>query len=782
MSSRWFKCVSAVALVLVAAAPALACEPQEETFEPAVPLETHAPKIGFLSERLVQSLGSPWWLGGTISPVGDVDGDGVCDVAVTPVSGEGAGRVEIRSSVDGALIRIHALGSRTDLAYAGDVDGDGCDDYVLARGANGDEEAHVVRCISGKTGKTLSSREFPGSLGVVRLAARAVRRGVRAQPVGFYCYSGDGKRRQAADVFILDSDGLATKYKVPPAMGMWAGRGPGVLADWGHDGSLDLIVLESRPGNRGHGVSVYSIETGEFISGIEEKQLRAGPRGTDRDRSRLVLDEWGSSIVVDGAQLLVDGPYGSILAIGLRGGRVVSEDETGGQMCQVASLLVIEDLDGDEQPEVLVTGLRPGSIGAIGEAAVLSIERHERLSLPEVDDGDEFGLACLVRGESLLVLDGDRAVLELRDVETGKRSWQTESLGRDWSSGFITPIGDVDGDSHEDYAVSGLARGVPRWIGGPAIPAVNCRNWNYQSRQLRSGGGAVISGRTGESLSEFSGFGSCISPTRLSGEARESLVCLGSGEGVARFARLARGEQLAAWECEVGKGLVTIPPLVLSGENGSHMIAIAVNYMNSTTELVAMSVTSGEVLTRVSLEGLVTSALVCASGESLLATRLLSKGKSGGTSELVRLDDPLGECSVRVLQVWEEDWGTPVGLDDNGELVAVGFPRTMYRLQPDLELDGASTPSSGSGSYHEHRGRVVVLELVDDQCRSRQVLTAPANVKGFGEAVRFATDVDDCILAVGACDGVSGDWFGEVFVFRGVDELEFSMRVRASDD
>ncbi len=114
----------------------------------------------------VEGQGEPWSLGTKLAGPGDVDGDGIPDLAASATGfslpGLVAGTVFLYSGRDGHLLRrldyeslwSGNIGYGRALAAVGDLDGDGCGD--LAVGAP-DEESHggMVFLRSGRTGQVL---------------------------------------------------------------------------------------------------------------------------------------------------------------------------------------------------------------------------------------------------------------------------------------------------------------------------------------------------------------------------------------------------------------------------------------------------------------------------------------------------------------------------------------------------------------------------------------------------------------------------------------------------
>ena len=98
----------------------------------------------------------PGFNGGVFVAAGDVNGDGVPDIIVGADAGDGP-QVKVFSGKDGALLKsflAFGAGLRSGVRVAaGDLDGDGCADIIVAPGPGGSPE---VKVFSGKTGAVLA--------------------------------------------------------------------------------------------------------------------------------------------------------------------------------------------------------------------------------------------------------------------------------------------------------------------------------------------------------------------------------------------------------------------------------------------------------------------------------------------------------------------------------------------------------------------------------------------------------------------------------------------------
>ncbi len=110
-----------------------------------------------------------WWdyLGTSVSIAGDVNKDGFADIIMgAPTDSRGPGRAIVRSGKDGALLYILPGDSGNDqfgfsVSGAGDMDKDGFADFIVGAyfDDNKGNQSGSVRAFSGKTGKTLYTRD-----------------------------------------------------------------------------------------------------------------------------------------------------------------------------------------------------------------------------------------------------------------------------------------------------------------------------------------------------------------------------------------------------------------------------------------------------------------------------------------------------------------------------------------------------------------------------------------------------------------------------------------------
>ncbi|MBL8901062.1 MAG: VCBS repeat-containing protein [Planctomycetes bacterium] len=226
--------------------------------------------------------------------VGDVDGDGIADLAIGAASdrtnGVYAGRLEIRSGRDGSILRTWlgapGEGLGASVAGPGDVDRDGVPDIAagsITANYQGRNKAGTVTVFSGRTGAVLrvwggtnaddwlgSTLDIVGDLdrdGALDLIAGAPQNG---NPVGSY---------EAGYALLLSPrQNRVLRTLVGSNSGDEFGNAAAGCGDVDMDGIDDVIVgspLETFRGDRGGCVRVFSGRTGAVL------HVFTGRRGSD---------------------------------------------------------------------------------------------------------------------------------------------------------------------------------------------------------------------------------------------------------------------------------------------------------------------------------------------------------------------------------------------------------------------------------------------------------------------------------------------------------------------
>lgn len=374
-------------------------------------------------------------LGRSVAGLGDVDGDGYGDVIVAePVIsvGSGQGRAHILSGATGEIWRTHVWGgttSGTRVARAGDVDGNGFDDYLVSDPLLAPGGVAVV--YDGWSG--VSALFFAGTSNNEKLGWSAV---------GVGDLNGDG-----FDDVVMGAPGFnAGQGRVHVRHGGGGGStlfgpllGESGWPDFGHavaragdvnrDGAPDFLVGATSSLTPGKGkVYVFSGADGSLIrswsdagnNGFGHAVAGAGDVDADGRADVLVgLPYYSGVDATRGRALVYSGRNGSVLhtldgysSNGLFGWAV---DGLG-------------DLSGDGKSEFLVSAyneLAPGNVrGAVHvfDGNTGSRSRSYR-GEPGATVSDRFGLAAACAGD----IDGDGQ----NDVIVGAPDWKSaQNWGR----------------------------------------------------------------------------------------------------------------------------------------------------------------------------------------------------------------------------------------------------------------------------------------------------------------------------------------------------------------
>lgn len=377
-------------------------------------------------------------LGVALDGLGDVDEDGIPDfIAGTPnrdAGGSGKGYVRIFSGRHAGVLReLHGSqlrdGFGESVAGAGDLDGDSHPDYLIGMPHGGPGNVGLAFALSGRDGLVLftvqgdrTGSTFGATLrgvgdldadGFVDVAVGAPRRGFGINLPGHVsAFSG----RDGSSILVLN--GRTAKERL--------GWSLGPAGDVDQDGHDDLFV-----GSRDDD----TVEFARVISGKDGATIRTLVEHSGYGSTTLGVDG-GVHLDSDGipdlvaTRLRLAGPIGRVHAYSGASGALLWYGAAG------AAVRVLDDLDGDGTPDVLVGN--PGYPQTGG--------------MHDPDDG----IAHLMSG-----IDGT----EIFRVDGEPES----NLG--WS---VAPLGDVNGNGVGEFLVGSPGLDLIRQIGQIELFAGRC--------------------------------------------------------------------------------------------------------------------------------------------------------------------------------------------------------------------------------------------------------------------------------------------------------------------
>jgi hypothetical protein len=207
---------------------------------------------------------NPGGMGEGVVVVGDVNGDGTPDFAVgAPLDGTARGMVEVRDGASPHLVLWHRDGALAGaelgeaLASVGDLDGDGLSEIAALENGElvdgGPARDLRVQVLAGADGAQLHSREFPGEGHAANLHE------VELETVADL--DGDGREDLMMSVprapwggpvvRVLSGADLETLHQWALVDQVSTGLPSAVLADWDADGNPELIVGDPARGATG---------------------------------------------------------------------------------------------------------------------------------------------------------------------------------------------------------------------------------------------------------------------------------------------------------------------------------------------------------------------------------------------------------------------------------------------------------------------------------------------------------------------------------------------------
>ena len=364
--------------------------------------------------------------GGSVASVGDLDGDGVADLAVGASSDDDGGSARgavwvLFLNADGT-VRAHQKISSTEggftgalddfdqfgqsVASMGDLDGDGVAD--LAVGVNRDDDGGVER----------------GAVWVLFLDADGTVRAhqkISSTEGGFTGTLDDYDRfgRSIASVGDLDGDGVADL-----AVGATGDDGDG-----GYDrGAVWVLFLNADGTVKAH--QKISSTEGGFTGALDPN------------------DYFGTSVASTG-----DGDGVRDLAVGATG------DDDGGSSRGAVWVLFL-DADGTVRAHQKISSTEGGFTGALDDTDFFGV------SAASVGDLDGDGVGDLAVGATLdddgrldrgavwvLFLNADGTVKAYQKISDTEGGFTGALDARDYFGGSVASVGDLDGDGVADLAV-----------------------------------------------------------------------------------------------------------------------------------------------------------------------------------------------------------------------------------------------------------------------------------------------------------------------------------------
>lgn len=322
--------------------------------EPQAHVPVGLPTLGFLTDEVVEVLAPDEFHGGLLRSVGDIDGDGLADVAIVPRGDQSRDSLRIMCSQTGAELRQHKpIATRrwpVDIACIGDVDADGCEDYVIASivlRPGGRLFGTLVESYSGKSGAVLAVRDFHGGIARPRLASAPGTTDEYRNVIALGGSSEHWQDRARPPILILEGESLDTVTEFPIPKSIRFQRGPAALVDWGQDGTLELVVPEIERGTYPMGLTFYSIETGDRVDYLRTRDLLSGGE-TWGNTGRTYAEIRGACLSASATSLFLVGPgNSSMVCLDLNTKQVRFEGEVHSEIAVVGGLLPVEGRDGE---------------------------------------------------------------------------------------------------------------------------------------------------------------------------------------------------------------------------------------------------------------------------------------------------------------------------------------------------------------------------------------------------------------------------------------------------
>jgi hypothetical protein len=415
------------------------------------------------------------YLGTSLDVTGDFDGDGKSDVLAGAPNDEFStipGHVQIVGSLSGAVIfdlNGKSIGDRfgAAVASAGDLDGDGVDDWIV--GAPGDATAAAgagaARVYSGAT-KALLFEWFGGAAGDAFGSAVAGAVDLDGDGIGEVVVTGEGAR------MVVVYSGKTGAVVWQASGGALSGRFGHVLAamnDLDGDGVRDVLVGapdDTTLGTNEGAAYAFSGKSGALLQTFTASNSQldfgtqvAGAKDVDGDGTPDVLvsnPRWGSNAAkkdLHGSAWLFSGKTGALL---LQVTGTVFDQRFG------SALLAWTDADGDGVPDFVAGDGPDGNVRFISSATGVQIRRRvpEFGSAPlkvigDLDgDGVKDFLTASPLANSANLLGPDAGVVLTFDGKNGTTLAKLYGASiRERRGGGVAVLGDVDQDGWDDVLV-----------------------------------------------------------------------------------------------------------------------------------------------------------------------------------------------------------------------------------------------------------------------------------------------------------------------------------------
>jgi hypothetical protein len=472
------------------------------------------------------------FLGTSLDVTGDFDGDGKPDVLAGAPNDEFStipGHVQVIGSLSGAVLFDlvgKSIGDRfgAAVASAGDVDGDGIDDWIV--GAPGDATAAAgagaARVYSGAT-KARLFEWFGGAAGDEFGSAVA----------GAVDLDGDG----VGDVVVTaDRARTVTAFSAKTGAQLWQmgggaqsgrfGQSLAVMDDLDGDGVRDVLVGAPRDttlGTNEGAAYAFSGKAGTLLltltasnSQLDFGSQVAGAKDVDGDGTPDLLvsnPRWGSNPAKD------DGKGSAWIFSGKTGAQLLQAQGSSVDQGFGSSLLAWSDADKDGAPDFIVGDRPTGAVRIVSSATgktLLSLDSdHGNAPLAPIADLDGDGIADFVTANPrsfgpyfLGAGAGVIATFRGNNADTLALTYGASYLERRGAA--VAVLGDIDGDGWDDVLVAST---------GPS-------DYTNRSSSLR-----ILSGRDGSELRrQFGDYGNTMNGNFL------VTVPDFNGDGIAEYA------------------------------------------------------------------------------------------------------------------------------------------------------------------------------------------------------------------------------------------------------